>query len=223
MRPVIYTGLRWLAVLLILWGSVLMIRLSLPYTAFYRYTDFLMTKQLVYANHYWRVSFYVHVFLSSFVLLTGLLQFSKWLLLHRPRWHRLCGKIYVVIVLFFSGPAGLVMGFYANAGFWARLSFVILAALWLFFTAMAWLKIVKGRWQAHATYMLYSYALTLSALSLRFYALMIGALHLPIHPRPAYIAISWLSWTINLLIACLLVRTKFLQRYAPVERTAVND
>lgn len=217
------TGLRWLAVLLILWGSVLMIRLSVPYTAFYRYTDFLMSKQLVYANHYWRISFYVHVFLSSFVLLTGLLQFSKWMLLHRARWHRMCGKVYAVIVLFFSGPAGLVMGCYANAGFWARLSFVILALLWLFFTAMAWFKIIKGNWAAHAAFMLYSYALTLSALTLRFYALMVGVLHIPIHPKPAYIAISWLSWTLNLFIAFLLVRYKFLQRYAPVERTAVKS
>jgi hypothetical protein len=194
---------------LILYASWLMLLLSLPYLSLEQHVDFLMTKQLVYHIRHWRLSFYTHVFISIFVLLSGLLQFS-WLVLKKyPGVHRTSGKIYVVIVLLFSGPSGLIMSFYANGGLAARISFVLLSLLWLITTFMGWRYALQRKWVKHAAMMLRSYALTLSAISLRFYAFLLGTFHVHLHPVPKYILISWLSWTLNLLIAEAIIKWGF--------------
>jgi hypothetical protein len=207
---------------LILYASWLMLLLSLPYTSFDRHVDFLMTKQLVYHLRLWRVSFYTHVFVSILVLLTGLLQFSWYLLKKYPGVHRTSGKIYVLVVLLFSGPSGLLMGFYANGGLPARISFVILATLWIAVTWMGWRYALQRNWQKHAAMLIRSYALTLSAITLRFYAFLIGIFHIPLHPVNRYILISWLSWTLNLLIAEAIIKWGFrkINHSFPAKRAA---
>lgn len=196
----------------ILYGAWLMLLLTIPYAAFERYTDFLITKQRVYHILHWRISFYIHIFISMIVLLAGLLQFSKYLLDKYPRLHRSSGKVYAVVVIFLSGPTGLIMGFYANGGKYARISFVLLSVLWITFTILGWKRAMQGRWPEHITWMLRSYALTLSALSLRFYALVLGWMHMPLRPVTAYITISWLSWTLNLLLAEWLIKRLLIRR-----------
>jgi len=204
--PVSRRILFYLFAAVILYTCWLMLLLSLPYTSFDRYVDFLITKQLVYHIRHWRISFYVHVFTSVIVLLTGLFQFSVYILKKFPGLHRMSGKIYALVILAFSGPSGLIMGFYANGGLPARISFIILASLWLFFTFLGWRYALQRNWKRHTDMMVRSYALTLSAISLRFYAFLIGYFNLPIHPVQAYILISWLSWTLNLLIAEAIIR-----------------
>jgi hypothetical protein len=191
---------------IVLYASWLMLLLSLPYTSFGPYVDFLMTKQLVYHIRHWRVSFYVHVFTSIVVLVMGLLQFSVYLLKKFPGLHRRSGKLYAFFVLGISGPSGLIMGFYANGGLPARISFVLLAALWLLTTLLGWRYAVQHKWPLHTAMMVRSYALTLSAISLRFYAFLIGTFHIPLRPVQAYVLISWLSWTLNLLLAEAIIR-----------------
>mgnify|MGYP001051104585 CR=1 FL=1 len=200
----------------ILFATWLLIRLSIPYLAFDRYTDFLMTKQRVYHIRTWRISFYVHVFISFIVMLTGLLQFSWYVIKKYPGLHHRSGTIYAGVVLFFSGPSGLVMAFYANGGIPARISFVILALLWIFTTAMGWYYARQHKWMLHGAMMLRSYALTLSAVSLRLYAYLIDLLNIPIRPRASYILIAWLSWTLNLIIAELIIRK--LAKIYPVKK-----
>ncbi|MBV7528771.1 DUF2306 domain-containing protein [Chitinophaga sp. sic0106] len=190
-----------IAVLMIAYGTWLMIKLSLPYTTFERYTDFLRTKQMAWHVKPWRISFYIHVFVSSIVLLAGLLQFSSYLLHHYPKLHRSLGKTYAVVVIFISGPSGLVMALYANGGPAAKTSFVVLSVLWIGVTVMGWKRALQRRWEDHQQWMLRSYALTLSALTLRFYVFLMGTLHMQLHPRTAYVMVSWLSWTINILLA----------------------
>lgn len=187
--------------LVILYGSWLMLRLSIPYTTFERYTDFLRTKQRVYHLLHWRVSFYVHVFISTLVLVAGMFQFSKWLMLHKPALHRMLGKTYILIILIFSAPSGFVMGIYANGGIAGRISFVLLSVLWFVFTLLGWLYAKKRQWKEHLLWMMRSYALTLSALTLRLFTLIIGVMHFNITPFKAYIIVAWTSWTINLIVA----------------------
>lgn len=205
--------IRIAAAAAILYGAWLMILLSLPYGTFDRYTDFLLTKQLVYHIRSWRFSFYIHVFVSTIVLLAGLLQFSRYLLYRKPRVHRWAGKTYAAVVLFLSGPSGMVMSFYANGRWPARTSFIILSFLWLLFTALGWQLAMKRRWSAHSHMMLRSYALTLSAITLRFYAYLLGYFNIALHPVTAYVLISWLSWTLNLLVAEWMIRSGALDRW----------
>ena len=98
------------------------------------------------------------------------------------------------------------MAFYANGGLPARISFVILALLWLYTTAMGWYYARQHQWLPHGAMMLRSYALTLSAVSLRLYAYLIDILNIPLRPRAAYVLIAWLSWTLNLIVAELIIR-----------------
>jgi hypothetical protein len=207
-----------LTAMVILYGAWLMLLLTIPYATFDRYTDFLLTKQRVYHLRHWRISFYVHIFVSITVLITGLLQFSKYLLDKYPRLHRNSGKLYTVIVITLSGPTGLIMGFYANGGLYARISFVLLSILWIGFTVMGWICATQRRWPEHVTWMLRSYALTLSALSLRFYALILGLMHMPLRPITAYIIISWLSWTVNLLVAEYIIKHWLLKNMGVKEK-----
>lgn len=208
--------LRLIGIVLALYGSWLMIALSLPYTTFDPYIDFLYTKQLVYHIRHWRISFYIHVFVSTLVLIAGVLQFIPYILREKVRLHRASGFVYAFIVIVLSGPTGLVMGYYANGGIVAKISFMLLAVLWIFFTLMAILKIWKRDWRGHADMMVRSYALTLSALTLRLFSYLIAVLQIEIHPRTAYIWIAWLSWTLNLLIAEWIIHRKLV--VLPVHR-----
>ncbi|RFM28321.1 DUF2306 domain-containing protein [Deminuibacter soli] len=185
-----------------------MLLLTLPYTSFDRYTGFLQTKIAVYHLLHWRVSFYVHVFVSMLVLVSGLLQFNRTLLRKYPRWHRLAGKLYVLVVLLLSGPAGLVMAFYANGGWPARTGFVLLALSWLTTTALAWRYALQRKWQLHGNMMTRSYALTLSALTLRGMIYCIAVLRINISPVAAYVFVAWASWVLNWLIAEWMIKTR---------------
>lgn len=210
MRQALVYTFRFSLAALILYATWLMILLSLPYTRFEQYVDFLYTKQLVYHIHHWRISFYVHVFVSTVVLLAGLLQFSRHVLHRRVKVHRASGYAYAFTVIVLSGPSGLIMGYYANGGLYAKISFVLLAILWIAFTLLAVIYVRQGKWQAHADMMVRSYALTLSALTLRLYAYLLDVLKIDMHPRTAYILIAWASWTMNLLIAEWVIRKKYI-------------
>ena len=94
--------------------SYLMLRLSLPYLAMRNDVDFLQTKQNVYYINYWRISFYVHVFTSIFVLMAGLTQFNTRIQKRYKKVHRLMGYIYVLLVVFITGPASFMMGWHAH-------------------------------------------------------------------------------------------------------------
>lgn len=206
MKPPYTYMVRGILLLGLAFFSFLMIRLTLPYTALRDDVNFLQSKQGVYYLTYWRISFYTHVFTSSFVLLAGFTQFSGSILRRWPRLHRSVGYAYILIVVFVSGPAGLVMGFYANGGFPARTSFVLLASLWIVFTALAWWYAMRKRFILHGAFLYRSYALTLSALTLRSYTFLLQWTQADIHPRDLYIVTAWLSWVPNLLIAEWLIQ-----------------
>ena len=96
------------------------------------------------------------------------------------------------------------MAFYANGTLAAKSSFVILSLLWIGFTLLAAYFARKKNFPVHKNWMMRSYALTLSAISLRFYAWLLPRfLHLD--GVSEYTFIAWISWTINLLVAELLI------------------
>lgn len=203
--------LKTLVFVVIAYASYLLILLSLPYIHFEKNVEFLLTKQLIYHLKWWKYSFYVHVFSSPVVILTGLVQFSKYLLQHYPRFHRFCGKTYLVFVVFISGPSALLMALYANGGYLAQISFVVLSTLWMVFSVLSYVKIRSGKIELHANWMLRSYALTLSAVSLRFYAYLFDVFNVGITPKETYILIAYLSWIPNLILAELLIRLGFIR------------
>jgi hypothetical protein len=184
-----------------------MFKITLPYLSFRYDIGFLLTKQAILHKDIWRWSFYIHITSSIFVLLFGVFQFIKPLLESFPQLHRLLGKAYVIIILFLSAPSGLVMAFYANGGLYSRISFVIISVLWWLFTFAAYLKIKNKKIKGHIDFMIRSYALTLSAITLRTYVLILPSfIHL--HAKEMYTLVAWLSWVPNLIIAEVIIRCK---------------
>ncbi len=203
-------GFLWFV--LILFFAGLMIYVTIPYLTFRLDVDFLVTKQSIIHLKHWRYAFYLHILSSVLVLLAGATQFSGYFLRNYRKAHRLIGKSYVLIILLISGPGALVMSFYANGTVVAKTSFVILSLLWVSFTALAFYFALRRNFIAHRKFMIRSYALTLSAITLRLYALIIPHVtHMD--GRDEYSLIAWSSWTINLLIAEILI---YVTRKKPV-------
>jgi hypothetical protein len=96
------------------------------------------------------------------------------------------------------------MGVYGNGGLISQSAFCLLAVLWIFFTLKAVLAAMAGRFAVHKAWMYRSYALTLSAISLRFWKWLIVLLFQP-RPMDVYHVVSWLGWVGNLLIAELII------------------
>ncbi|WP_341908366.1 DUF2306 domain-containing protein [Fluviicola taffensis] len=196
----------------ILYASYLLLLLSLPYLDMRRGIDFLKTKQLIYHIKHWRYSFYIHVFTSILVITSGLFQFSKTILTRYTKIHRISGFVYLITTLLISGPAALVMSFYANGGYPAQASFVILSILWLGSTFLAYYFVRKKDYESHGKWMVRSYALTLSAVSLRLYSYLFNVFYFNMDPVDLYILLSWMSWIPNLIIAEILIRRGLVKR-----------
>lgn len=180
--------------------SWLMLRITLQYIPIRSDAAFLMIKQQYLGIRHWELAFWVHVFTSMLPLLAGFTQFTPWVLAKWPSVHRMMGRVYVFSVCFVTGPASMVMAFYANGGVTSRIAFVILAFLWLYTTAMGWRKILRREWQSHREWMIRSYALTLSAITLRAWKYAIVFVFEP-PPMDVYRLVAWLGFIPNIVFA----------------------
>ncbi|HEY2866547.1 MAG TPA: DUF2306 domain-containing protein [Pyrinomonadaceae bacterium] len=182
----------------------LMARISLAYMPYNTDVGFLRIKQDYIDIDFWRTAFFVHIYMSIWVLLAGFTQFTENIRTYWPKLHRTFGYIYAVDVLFITGPAGLIMGFYANGGLTSKISFVTLAIGWITFTAIAVQKARNGDFVGHRDFMIRSYALTLSALTLRAWKYGINnTFDFP--PMDVYRTVAWLGWVPNILFAEFLI------------------
>lgn len=162
--------------------------------------DFLQTKQhIIHAAHY-RWAFYLHISSSLLILAAGLTQFSAYLLRKKAGLHRWIGRIYTAFILLLSGPSGLVMAFYANGGSLAKASFITLSIAWWASTWVAWRMIRNGRPVEHGAWMIRSYALTLSAITLRILQYGFATLT-DLDMETSYRMVAWPSWLLNWMIA----------------------
>ncbi len=211
--------LRIGAVAAILYASWLMVLLSLPYVSFEPYVDFLFTKQLVYKIHHWRWSFYIHVFVSTAVLVADCSSSAGICCNDIRKFTGARGMYTRSRCLHSAGRAGWLWGITRTGNLGEdQLCFIRV--------------IVDGRhrcghvlhlqkdWKRHADMMTRSYALTLSAVTLRFYIYLIALFQLEIPPRAAYIWVAWLSWTLNLMLAEYLIRRRLFTLWRG-ERSAV--
>lgn len=192
--------LRVLLLLILAFFTILMVNLTIPYFSFDDKTAFLKIKQWVIHNQVWKTAFYVHVITSCLCLIAGFTQFSNSFLRNYPQLHRYLGMLYVGVILIFSGPSGFIMSIFANGGLLSQFAFLTLSTLWLLFTWLAYSYARKGDFINHRKYVIRSYALTLSAITLRTWKLLI-VLALRPHPMDAYMIVAWLGWIPNLVFA----------------------
>lgn len=179
--------------------SYLMVLITFQYIPIDFDAAFLRIKQneIVLVHYQW--AFFIHVYSSIFLLLAGFTQFSSYIRAQFPVIHRKLGMAYVILIVLLASPTGLVMAFYANGGLWSRISFSLLAVIWFIFTLKAFTSALKKNWTSHKNFMLRSYALTLSAISLRLFKwIIVSTFALP--PMDTYKIVAWAGWVVNLLI-----------------------
>jgi uncharacterized membrane protein len=166
----------------LLYFAYLMLLITLQYIPARTGVAFLRVKEDVVGMLHYRIAFFAHVYTGIFVLVAGMLQFPAYIRKRFPVMHRWCGRIYASGIIMIAGPAGLVMGYYGNGGWISQMAFCLLAVLWVFFT---WKAVAAARSRnitVHKKWMYRSYALTLSAISLRLWKWLFVLLF---EPRPS--------------------------------------
>jgi len=198
LRKVSYLGFTWL--LFFSFFFILMLQITLRYIPYHTDVAFLQIKQTeVSSIKPYLGIFYVHVYTAIFALLAGFTQFNNRILSKYKKLHRIAGYLYFIAVVFFAAPSGIFIGYYANGGLYAQISFILLGILWLYFTIKAINAIKKGNIKKHQAFMLRSFALAFSAITLRLWKVILVYLFQPA-PMDVYQIIAWLGWIPNLLL-----------------------
>lgn len=173
------------------------------YPLMYAFVDhkntFLGSKSLeVLQNQIWKSAFFAHIIFGGIALFIGWRQFGSRFRNKYLQFHRIVGKSYVISVII-SSVSAIYMGIYANGGIVSSAGFIALGLVWLATTLSAVVHIRKGRVIKHRQFMIYSYACTFAAVTLRlWYPLLTRITH---DPDNSYIAVAWLCWLPNLLVA----------------------
>ena len=141
---------------------------------------------------------HAHLLGGAIALAVGPFQLSGNIRSRHLRLHRLLGRIYVAAILV-GGLGSLSLAVSASGGLPARFGFGMMAVVWLGSTAMAFVSIRRRRIGDHQVWMIRSYAVTLAAVTLRFY--LPGAIAAGYEFSDVYPAIAWLCWVPNLIVA----------------------
>ena len=174
------------------------------YFSFRSDLNFLLEKQDVVHDIFWRTAFYIHIAGGILCLLTGPFQFLKNFRKKHIRIHRTFGKIYITSILFLAGPSGLFMAFFAEGGLPSGMGFALLSAAWMWTTFKALDEVRKGNISSHKNWMTRSMALTLSAVTLRIWVPVLTWVFGFDHFLTVT-GTAWLSWIPNLFAAELLI------------------
>lgn len=145
-----------------------------------------------------------HFLGGAVALVTGAFQLNGWLRARFIGWHRWLGRLYVLAIVIGS-VSGFMMALKAFGGLASNTGFGLLAVLWLGTTLKAYQHIRNGNLALHRNWMIRSYALTLAAVTLRFY--LPGSMMAGIPMTIAYPVIAWLCWVPNLLVAEWFIRS----------------
>ncbi|WP_443944584.1 DUF2306 domain-containing protein [Pedobacter sp. AW1-32] len=193
--------IRFFLLVIFAFFFLLMLQITIKYIPTSETASFLQIKQteVTQVSLYLPV-FYLHVYTAIFVLLAGFSQFNTSVLSRYPKLHRFLGYLYAIVVVLFAAPSGIFIGYYANGGLFAKISFMLLGMLWFWFTLKAVQRALERNFTAHKAFMYRSFALALSAITLRLWKVILVYLF---HPAPmdVYQIIAWLGWIPNLLIA----------------------
>jgi uncharacterized membrane protein len=196
-------------------ATFLMLQMAIDYSSFKTDIHFLQFKQDYIGIPLWRAAFYTHVFSSVLALAAGLTQFSEHVLKNHRRLHRVVGWIYAVDILIINFPAALIMAYYANGLLPSKIAFTILDCLWFWFTYKAVIAARHRKIDEHKRFMIRSYALTFSAITLRSWKIILAS---TLHPDPLtlYIIDAWMGFVPNLLLAEWLIYIRKKNNYRSI-------
>jgi uncharacterized membrane protein len=186
------TVLRWLAVVLVLRVLVAILANYPDYFPPNFESLFLQGREATFTGAY-PAAFYVHIFSGPVVLVNGLLLLSASLRRRYGGWHRWLGRVQVIVLLLFVLPSSAVMSQHAFGGWPAGLSFLLLSAATASCAVVGVVHARHRRYDQHRCWMLRSYVLICSAVSLRLISGTAGLVGVA-SPEHAYIFAAWSSW-----------------------------
>ncbi|MET0509450.1 MAG: DUF2306 domain-containing protein [Burkholderiaceae bacterium] len=140
-----------------------------------------------------------HLLGGALALLAGLLQFWAALRRRHPAMHRWIGRAYLVGVAI-SAASAYALSLRAVLGWAFGTATFVMASVWVGTTLMAFVAIRTGQVAAHREWMLRSYVVALGFVFFRLMVvspLLTGLGSLP----ERYTALLWLSWTVPLFVA----------------------
>ncbi|MFT5012978.1 MAG: putative membrane protein [Patiriisocius sp.] len=153
----------------------------------------------------------MHVIGGAVVLLLGGFQFVESLRRSYPRLHRWMGRSYLSFVLI-GGIGGLVMAPFSDGGLVGHFGFGLLAVLFLFSGAQAYIAIRRGDVATHKVWMMRNYAMAFGAVTLRIYLGVFGAVGVPF--IESYPVVAWIAWVPNLIFVEWFLLTRAANRLA---------
>jgi hypothetical protein len=153
-----------------------------------------------------------HVVFASVAMLTACLQMWTWFRQKYPAAHAVIGRIYVLGGVLPAGVAGLLIGWVSPFGPLLRASDVLLAILWLSCSAAGFRAGRRQRFGEHRRWMIRSFALTMSIITNRLWAVIFTIVLTPKLATmfggdetlmvQAIAGLSgWLGWVLPLLFA----------------------
>ncbi len=190
--------------------AFLLFTTTLVYWSFEPDVNFLLTKQDIVHNMVWRAAFYIHITGGMLSIALGPFQFIRQLRERYLPLHRVIGKIYAIAILLIGAPTGLYMAFYANGGPGASLGFIMMSVLWFYTTWMGIRTVLNKQIIQHRQWMIRSYAITFSAVSLRLWVPCLSLI-VKMDPLQVIIVTAWISWLFNLIAAEYIIKLKFNQ------------
>lgn len=154
-------------------------------------------------NVIWKTFFYLHIIFGGIALLTGWIQFNKFIRQRYRSFHRVIGKTYILSV-WLSALGVAYIGFFAEGGFIAFLGFMLGNFIWAYTTTNGYLAIKKRSIIKHRKLMIFSYAVCVGAVTLRVWLpFLVHCTHDFIF---SYQIVSWISWAPNLLVGWFFAR-----------------
>lgn len=207
MTKLIQNIIYLLLILALAFFSYLMLQICLQYIPIHLDVAFLRIKQNVVHLPHYQVAFFTHVFTSMFSILAGATQFSATIRIKYTKVHRVVGFVYFISIILFAAPSGFVLAIYANGGWSSQLAFVLLSILWWTSSLGALIQVKNKKYILHEYLVYISYALTLSAITLRIWKFGIAHIFEP-RPMDMYRIVAWLGWVPNLALALLIIYFK---------------
>ncbi|MCH2023152.1 MAG: DUF2306 domain-containing protein [Saprospiraceae bacterium] len=194
MRNIIFYILWFVAIFFALYLA----SIALSYFAFDLNYGFLKAKQHLIHNKLWLVFFFVHLFFGAMATLTGWPLFFSKIIPFKSVWHKRVGKFYIYSILLFTGPTGLYLAFFAEGGKWATLGFILMSFAWMLPTYMALYTIVKKDLVGHYRWIIRSYCMTLSGVTLRLF-MPFGARFVQLEEETTFIISSYI-FVLNIIL-----------------------
>jgi len=185
---------------------ILMMALSLPIAAYaliYVIPDAPGRIEIVMANAQALPFLPLHAGAGAVALALGPLQFWSGLRRSRPGLHRGVGMLYVIACLV-GAIAGMVLATSSASGLVPGLGFGLAGLFWFALTALGFMAALDRRFPAHRAWMVRSFAMTFSAVTLR---IQLGiAFPLGYAFEDIYGVLAFSSWIPNLIVAEIWLR-----------------